>query len=157
MKIRTRLALSLCFAYFIFAPIHVTAAEPELMAVLSVMGYGYKVKVSINGVDTGIVGGKSEGRRLFNKGNEMAQKATPEIRAKNFILNQGANDIAVEYAKIDPKSNDELEIKLEAEDYPQPLFMLTSRSKAADKVSAKVMLAPKAPADFKPVVFFDGR
>ena len=151
-----RITLVLCLAYFSFVPAH-AAAEPELMAVLSVMGYGYKLKVSINGVDTGIEGGKSEGRRLFNKGNEMAQKATPQIRAKNFLLNHGANEIVVEYAKIDPKSSDQLEVKFEAEDYPQPVFMLTSRSKAADKVSAKVMLAPKAPANFKPVVFSDGK
>ena len=157
MNIRTRLTLGFCLAFSIFVPIHVTAAEPELMAVLSVMGYGYKVKLTINGVDPGIEGGKSEGRRLFNKGSEMANKASPQIRARNFILNQGANEIAIEYVKIDPKSNDELEIKIEAEGYPQPLFRLTSRSKASDKVSAKLMLAPKAPVDFKPVVFSEAK
>lgn len=37
---------------------HAVTAEPELMAALSVMGYGYKV--TVNGADVGVVGGKNE-------------------------------------------------------------------------------------------------
>lgn len=36
--------------FCLLAPL-ATAASPELMAVLSVMGYGYKVKITINGAD----------------------------------------------------------------------------------------------------------
>ena len=128
------------------------AAEPELMAALSVMGYGYKVKVTVNGADVGVVGGKNENRRLFNKGNEMAAKATPEIRARNFVLVPGKNEVVIEYSKVDPKGTDQLEITLQTENYPQPVLKLTSKTKPADKVTASVNIAAKPPTDFKPLV-----
>ena len=140
-------AISLCLV----AP-SAMAAEPELMAALSVMGYGYKVKVTVNGADVGVVGGKNENRRLFNKGNEMAAQATPEIRARNFVLVNGKNDIVIDYSKIDPKGTDALEITMQAENYPQPLLRVVSKTKTADKLTVSVNIAPKAPADFKPVV-----
>jgi hypothetical protein len=133
------------------------AAEPELMATLSVMGYGYKVKVMVNGADIGIEGGKSEGRRLFNMSHAMAAKATPAIRQKNFVLVPGANEFVLEYAKIDPKSSDQLEVTLEAEGYPQPLLHLKNIKKTSDKTVARVHLAEKAPPDFKPLVIHDGK
>jgi hypothetical protein len=126
-------------------------ASPELMAALSVMGYGYKVNIKINGADTGVQGGKSESKRLFNKDHAMAAQATPEIRARNFVLVPGKNEIAIEYSKIDPKTQDELEITLEAENYPKPLLRLLNKSKAADKLVVSVDIAEKAPAKFKPV------
>lgn len=128
------------------------AAEPELMAALSVMGYGYKVKVTVNGADVGVEGGKSENRRLFNKGNEMAAQATPAIRAKNFVLLHGANEIAIEYTKVDPKAADSLEVTLEAQGYPQPPLRVVSKTKASGKLKFEVNLAGKPPADFKPLV-----
>ena len=127
------------------------AAEPELMAALSVMGYGYKVKVTVNGADVGVEGGKSENRRLFNKDHEMAAQATPAIRARNFVLQPGANDIAIEYTKLDPKSADTLEIGLAMQGYPLPVLSVVSKTKTADKLSLKVNLAAKPAQDFKPV------
>ena len=128
------------------------AAEPEIMAALSVMGYGYKVKVTVNGADVGVEGGKSENRRLFNKGYEMAAQATPAIRAKNFVLVQGSNEIAIEYSKLNPKTSDSLEIGMQVQGYPQPVLTVVSRAKPADKLLLKVKLAAKAPADFKPIL-----
>ena len=120
-----------------------TAAEAELMTALSVMGYGYKVKVTVNGADVGIEGGKSENRRLFNKGHEMAAKASVSARARNFVLVPGKNDVAIEYTKIDPKGNDELEITLQAEGYPQPLLRVVNKTKASDKIVVSIDLAAK--------------
>ena len=133
------------------------AAAEEVGAALQVMGYGYKVKVLVNGVDTGVQGGKSEGRRLFSKGHSMEAKAAPELRARHFILQRGANDIAIEYSKIDPKTDDRLEITLDAEGYPQPLLTLVNRTRPADKISVKIALEPKAPPSFKPVVIGDAK
>lgn len=132
-------------------------AEPELMVALSVMGYGYKVKINVNGADIGVEGGKSEGRRLFNKGHEMAAKATPSLRARNFVLVPGANVIAIDYAKVDSKSNDQLEITLEAQGYPQPLLRLNNKTKSADKLVVKIDISEKASADFKTVVIPDSK
>ncbi len=147
----------LAFALFPVAPLDAASAEPELDAVLSVMGYGYKVKVLVNGADTGVQGGKSESKRLFNKGHPMMAKASPDIRASHFLLKPGANEIAIEYAKTDPKAADRLEITLEAEGYPQPLLRLVNRGKPADKVSVKLQIAKGAPAGFKPVVIGDSK
>src|SRR5688572_16338175 len=96
------------------------AAEPELNAVLSVMGYGHKVKVLVNGVDVGITGGKSQSMRLFNKGHPWSAKASPEMRARNFVLVAGENELIVEFTR-EPKSNDRLTVTLDAEGYPGPL------------------------------------
>lgn len=129
-----------------------TAAEPELMAALSVMGYGYKVKVMVNGADVGVEGGKNENRRLFNKGHEMSAKATPSVRARNFVLLSGNNEIAIKYSKNDPKGDDELEITLQAADYPQPLLRLVNKTKTSDKLVVSVNIAEKPPVNFKPLV-----
>ena len=126
-------------------------STPEYMAVLAVMGYGYTVKVSINGVDTGVKGGKSENRRLFNQDHEMAKQALPAIRAQNFVLKPGENRIAVEYAKTDQKSSDTLEIKLELEGYPAPIFHLQSKTKASGKIEKQFVVQKPAPKDFKPI------
>jgi hypothetical protein len=149
-----RLLTFVCLA--ILAPL-VQAGEPELMAALSVMGYGYKVKVTVNGADVGIEGGKSEGRRLFNRDHEMAAKAAPAIRAKNFVLVPGANEFAIEFAKIDPKSNDQLEITLEAEGYPQPLLRFVNATKPSDRLVVKVDVVDKMPANFKSLVILDSK
>lgn len=152
--LKRRLTLSVCLLAIVTAA---RAAEPELMAGLSVMGYGYKVKVSVNGADVGIEGGKSENRRLFNKGHEMAAQATPAIRAKNFVLVPGINELAIEFQKIDPKSGTTLEITLQAQGYPQPLLRLVNKAQASGKHVVKVALAARPPADFKTIVIGDGK
>ncbi len=122
----------------------------EINAVLSVWGYGYKIKVLVNGEDVGIKGGMSESKRLFDKNNEMAAQATPEIRKKNFVLVNGANTIAVEYKKEGSDRNDRAEVTLEVENYPAPVFKLVSK-KPSGKVEKTIMIQGKAPADFKTV------
>jgi len=132
------------------------AAEPELNAVLSVMGYGHKVKVLVNGADVGVTGGKSQSMRLFNKGHPWLAKASPEMRARNFVLAPGANEFTIEFTR-EPKSNDRLTITVEAEGYPGPLLDLTSTGKASDKHVVKLQIEPKAPKGFKPIVITDGK
>jgi len=150
-----RAALLLLASSMLCASLTAASAEAELNAALQVMGYGYKVKVLVNGVDTGVQGGKSEGRRLFAKSDPKAAKATPEIRARHFLLQRGANDITIEYSKIDPKTDDSLEITIDAEGYPQPLLRLVNKTKASDTVSVKLVIEPKAPSSFKPIVIGD--
>lgn len=146
----------LAIALLLAAPA-ATAAEPELMVTVSVMGYGYKVTMLVNGVDIGVHGGQSEGRRLFNKGHPMMTQASPEVRARNFPIQRGPNQVTIEYAKLDPKSSDALEITMEAEGYSQPLLKLVSRSKNADKITTQVVVEPKAPAGFKTVVLGEAK
>ena len=145
----------LMLALLTLAPPEAAAAEPELEAVLSVMGYGYKVKVLVNGADTGVQGGKSESKRLFNQGHPMVAKASPDIRASHFLLRPGANEIAIEYSKTDPKATDRLEITLQADGYPQPLLQLVNRDKPSDKLTVKLQIEKAAPAGFKPVAIGD--
>jgi hypothetical protein len=132
------------------------AAEPELSAALSVMGYGHSVKVMVNGVDIGITGGKSQGMRLFNKGHPWAAKASPDVRARNFVLVPGSNEFVIEFTR-DPNANDRLTIELQAEGYPEPLLRLVNTAKASDRQVVKLQIEPKAPKDFKPVVITDAK
>lgn len=130
------------------------AAEPEITAALTVMGYGHKVKVLVNGADTGITGGKSQSLRLFNKGHPWSAKASADQRARNFVLVPGANEVTIEFTK-DPKTNDRLTIDLDSEGYPEPLLKLTNQGKASGKHVVKLQIEPKAPKGFKPVVITD--
>ena len=130
-------------------PVAQAATTPEYMAALAVMGYGYTVKVSVNGADAGIKGGKSENRRLFNTDHEMAAMATPAIRAQNFVLKPGDNRIVVEYAKTDQNAGDTLEVRLDLEGYPVPVFHLQSKNKASGKVEQTFVLQQPAPKNFK--------
>lgn len=138
------------------APLSAGAADPELSAALSVMGYGHTVKVLVNGVDVGITGGKSQGVRLFNKGHPWAAKAAPDVRARNFVLVPGANEFVIEFTRA-PKANDRLTIELQAEGYPEPLLKLVNTGKASDRQVVKLQIEPKAPKDFKPVVITDAK
>lgn len=151
---RTSFLAGLVLACCVLLPI-AEAAEPEIAAVLSVMGYGHSVKVLVNGADTGITGGKSQSMRLFNKGHPWSAKASPEMRSRNFVLVPGANEITIEFTR-DPKLNDRLSIDLDAEGYPEPLLKLTNLAKASGKHVVKLQIEPKAPKGFKPVVITDG-
>ena len=105
----------------------------EINAVLSCWGYGYKVKMLVNGTDVGVKGGMSESKRLFDKNNEMAAQATPDIRKKNFILVNGPNTISIEYSKNGANPADRVEITLEVENYPDLLCLTFSIDKAVGK------------------------
>jgi hypothetical protein len=133
------------------------APEPDVEAILSVMGYGYSVRVLVNGADTGVQGGKSESKRLFGKNHPMIAQAAPAIRARHFLLVPGANEIAIEYSKVDAKTSDRLEITLEADGYPKPLLQLVNRHKASDQLSVRVQIEKAAPSGFKPVLIGEAK
>jgi hypothetical protein len=147
---RTILLMTAWLAVLALAP-QASAAEPEINAVLSVMGYGHTVKVLVNGVDVGVTGGSSQSLRLFNKGHPFAAKASPQIRARNFVLVAGENEIVIEFAR-ERSSKDRLEVTLEAEGYPKPLLVFSDSGKGADRRVVKLRIESKAPADFKPLI-----
>jgi hypothetical protein len=127
------------------------AAEPELNAVLSVMGYGHVVKVLVNGIDVGISGGQSQSMRLFNKGHPWSAKASPQTRKRNFVLVPGENEFVVEFAQ-NPKSRDRLTVTLEVKGYPAPLLDISNTGRGSDRHVVKVQIEPRPPKDFKPIV-----
>lgn len=127
----------------------------ESMAALSCFGYGYKLKVLVNGVDVGVAGGKSENRRLFAADSPMASQAPPEARKKSFVLKKGENTISIEFTKQSDDKNDRMEVSLEMDGYPAPLFFLQGRSKPSGKVENSFVVSDVPPADFKPVFVTD--
>ncbi len=87
----------------------------ELMAAIDVMAYGYEVKVMINGIDIGIEGGKSEGKRLFGMDSPAVKGLPPEF--KNLAcLKEGQNEITVTYKKIPDAKMPSLTINLSTEE-----------------------------------------
>ena len=127
--------------------------EGDIGATLSCFGYGYKVKVVINGVPAKVKGGQSESMRLFDRDSELAKQVPPEMK-NLFILKPGENQIAVEFIR-ENTNNPGLDISLEAEGYPAPVFLLHSKSQASGKAESKFGLAPKPPENFRPVYFSD--
>jgi len=130
-------------------------AGNDIMAALSSWGYGYKVKVLVNGVDIGMSGGKSESKRLFHKESDMAATASPDMRKRNFILQNGTNRISVDFTKTSNEKNDYLQVSLEIQEYQAPLFLLHSRSKPSGKIEKEITIQNSAPDNFKPAVISD--
>jgi hypothetical protein len=122
-----------------------------LNAVLAVTGDGYAVRVLVNGVDVGVTGGKSQSMRLFNKGHPYAAKASPQVRARNFVLVPGENEFVIEFSRA-RNSKGRLSVTLAAKGYPKPLLDVTDTGRGSDRYVLKVRIEPKAPADFKPIV-----
>ena len=131
------------------------ANDKGIAGTVSCWGYGYVVKMLVNGKDIGMSGGKSEGKRLFSKEHEMYAEAPPEIRDRLFILKEGANEIEVEFSKASGKAEDYLQISVELADCPAPVFLLHSRSKASAKIKCSVTMQAKVPSDFRPVFISD--
>jgi hypothetical protein len=122
-------------------------------ATLDCFGYGYKVKVVVNGVDVNVKGGKSESKRLFDRNNPLVKEVPPEMK-NLFILKLGENQIQVEFTKQGTE-RDKLTLSLQPEGYPAPVFVLHSKSKAAAKVESKFTVEAKAPGEFRPVYVSD--
>ena len=71
----------------------------ELGATVSCMGYGYEVRVLINGTDIGVQGGKSESKRLFGAESELKKDAPADMRDRLFVLKPGENSLSVQCKK----------------------------------------------------------
>jgi hypothetical protein len=122
-------------------------------ATLDCFGYGYQVKVLVNGVDVSVKGGKSESKRLFDRNNPLVKEVPPQMK-NLFILKPGENQIQVEFTK-QGTGRDKLTLSLQPEGYPAPVFVLYSKSKPSGKVESKFTVEAKAPADFRPVYVTD--
>ena len=85
----------------------------ELNAILTVIAVGYEVKITINGIDIGVKGLKSESLKLFGKDNP-AQPVLPEDMKKQICLQDGQNTIIVHCKRVDEASSPELTIELQA-------------------------------------------
>jgi|GEM_PF-3149974 len=71
----------------------------ELMAVIDVMAYGYEVSVSINAIDIGIKGGKSESKRLMGDSDPMVSGLPADM--KNLAcLKSGENELEITYKRL---------------------------------------------------------
>jgi hypothetical protein len=127
--------------------------QGSMEATLDCFGYGYKVKVVVNGVDVNVKGGKSEVKRLFDRNNPLIKEVPPEMK-NLFILKPGENQIQVEFTK-QGKERDKLTLSLHPAGYPAPVFALYSKSKPAGRVESKFTVQAKAPGDFRPVYVSD--
>lgn len=129
--------------------------DAEIMAALSVNGYDYSVKVFVNGVDIGVTGGKSEGKRLMHKDSEMAKQAPPDKRKQYFMLESGENKIVVEFEKLKDDKYSHLDITMEAEGYPTPVLVLQTRNRAKGKFEKTFTIKSEAPDGFSPAMETD--
>jgi len=128
-------------------------APTDIGAILSCFGYGYKVKVVINGVLLNVKGGGSEALRLFNQDNELAKQVAPHMKSL-FVLKPGENQIQVEFTR-ERTDNTGLTVSLHPEGYPAPVFVLYSKSKASGKAESTFTVQAQAPQDFQPVYVSD--
>ena len=86
----------------------------DLMGAMDVMAYGYRVAVSINGVDMGVKGGKSESVRLFGTGHSMVSRLLKKMN-RLACLKEGANEIRVDYERLKDEDSTGLTIEIKSE------------------------------------------
>ncbi|MBU0527157.1 hypothetical protein KKE92_01635 [Candidatus Micrarchaeota archaeon] len=124
-----------------------------IVGTISCWGYGYSVKMLVNGKDIGLSGGKSEGKRIFGTDHPMYDEAPPEMREKFFVLKNGANEISLEFSKTSANERDYLQISMELEGFPAPVFLLHSRTKASSKIKSSIQIPSEG--EFMPVFVSD--
>jgi len=92
-----------------------TPMSEELMAVINVMAYGYEASVSINGLDIGIAGGKSESMRLFGRDDPMVSQLPAEM--KNLAcLKSGVNEVAITCKRVGDQASSGLSVEIKTAD-----------------------------------------
>jgi hypothetical protein len=125
------------------------AAKDPIKGFIDSFGYGYEVKVSINGIPIPIIKGKGQqATRLFSADHPMKKQASPEQQSL-FILHEGDNSITVEFKKLEDAQTP-LEIKLEVPDrYSKPLFHLKSSEKKSAKIELSFRIEKNMPPSFK--------
>jgi hypothetical protein len=87
----------------------------DLMAVIEVMAYGYEVAISINGVDIGVQGGKSESKRLFGANHSMVSQL-PEQMKNLACLKSGENELKIEYKRLKDEDSTGLTVEIKSEE-----------------------------------------
>lgn len=125
----------------------------DLSGSLDSSGYGYEVKVFINGQDVGIIGGKSESIRLFNKEHSLYKQVkqnNPLLFEQMGVLKEEENTIKVTYKKTSDDPNNPLRVEFRLKDYSEPLFSLVTK-KEAGLVERVVTLQKTPPESFVPV------
>lgn len=87
----------------------------ELMAAIDVMAYGYEVTVSINGLDIGIKGGKSESKRLMGQDDPTGGRLPADM--KNLAcLKSGENALAISYKRLTDEDFGPMTIEIKSEE-----------------------------------------
>jgi len=86
----------------------------DLMAAIDAMAYGYEVKISINGIDIGVAGGKSESKRLFGKNHSMVSQL-PENMKNLACLRTGENEMKIDYRRMQGEDSTGLTIEIKSE------------------------------------------
>lgn len=104
-------------------------AGGHIDAGVQAFAYGYELSVSINGVDLGLKGGKSEALRLKDKNHpwkkEMAGQ-DPERLRRIFVLEPGKNSLRITYRKIGNNPHDKMEFSLylEPQSGDEPIYLI---------------------------------
>lgn len=134
----------------IVLPRSATAKDP-IKGFIDSFGYGYDVKVCINGTPMTVIKGKGQqATRLFSADHPMKKDAAPEQQSI-FILKEGENTITVEFRKLE-ESGTALEIRLEIPDrYSKPLFHLKSATARSGTLERKFLIEKKMPKKFKTI------
>lgn len=136
-------------------PISNASAKDPIKGFIDSFGYGYEVKVAVNGNPVAAIKGKGQqATRLFSVDHPM-KKDLPKEQQNLFVLKEGENSIVVEFRKVEDGQTP-LRITLEVPDrYTQPLFQLTSSTRKSGKVERKFRIDARMPAAFRTVMVTD--
>jgi hypothetical protein len=85
----------------------------DLNAILTVLAQGYDVTIEINGIDTGIRGGKSESLKLFGMQSPMVPFLPGDMK-NQICLQDGKNTLTAHCKRVTENAAPELVIELKA-------------------------------------------
>jgi hypothetical protein len=139
----------------VLLPLSTSMAGDPIGGYIDSYGYGYAVKVEINGTAISVIKGQGQqATRLFAVDHPMRERVPPEQQSI-FVLREGDNTISVEFTKLDD-GEIPLQVKLEVPGrYNTPLFHLQSVTQKHGKVSRTFTILPEMPAGFETVEVTD--
>lgn len=135
---------------------HTAAANDPISAFIDSYGYGYEVKITINGIPINVIKGKGQqATRLFSADHPMLAEASEEQKSL-FLLREGENSLVVEFRKLD-EGMIPLQVKLEIpKRYSKPLFHLTTTTRRKGTIERKFRIDKTMPVGFKTIEVNDG-
>ena len=146
------LLLLLCM---LVLPLHLMSEGDQIKGFIDSFGYGYEVRVAINGTAIPVIKGQGQqATRLFSIDHPMRESA-PVEQQNIFVLREGENTLLIEFRKVED-TDVPLQVTLEVPDrYAKPLFHLKTVLHKSGKVEQKFFIEKTMPENFETIEVTD--
>jgi len=147
--LRSTARLTLFVLSLLLLPLSLMVAGEPIKGFIDSYGYGYEVRVEINGTAIAVIRGNGQqATRLFSVDDPL-RESMPAEQQSIFVLREGENTLSVEFTKQEDATLP-LQVTVEVPSrYTTPLFHLKSVTRKSGTVEVKFRIEPIMPADFE--------